>query len=336
MKIFTFFRKISIIFFFSFFLVPSINSASISEIVTKTREVKELVAEGQYDAALQIKLDLISLIGEKFGKDHHYYGFQLSDLGHLHFLLHNHDMAEFFLKQAEEIVEKKLGSNAIRLSDIKILIGSLYYSQGRFGEAKENFSEAIEIDNNTLSEKNSGRAVALSSLADIYISEANYEDAEELLYQALESISLDADLETLQVLNVFMKLKIGIESIPEAINISAEIKNVLDNNYSNDPRIADQKIAWLINEAMLNFQTGNFGKAEELNKTALDLNIKLGDDGAYTSIILNNLAVLYSSQAEFLEAEKLVEQSLIFSENVYGDDHPDFILRSYYLIKFEN
>ena len=137
MKIFTFFRKIFIIFFFGFSFVPSINSANMLEIVAKTREVKQLVAEGQYDVALQIKLELISLMEEKFGKDHHYYGFQIADLGHLHLLLHNNDMAEFFLKQTEEIVEKKLGPEAIRLSDIKILIGNLYYSQGRYGEANK-------------------------------------------------------------------------------------------------------------------------------------------------------------------------------------------------------
>ena len=114
----------------------------------------------------------------------------------------------------------------------------MYYSQGRFGEAKENFSEAIEIDNNTLSKE---LLVSCCSFkfSGYYI--LRYEDGGTSV-SSFKSISLDADLETLQVLNVFVKLKIGIESIPEAINISAEIKNVLDNNYSNDPR-TDKNLA---------------------------------------------------------------------------------------------
>ncbi|MFM9964396.1 MAG: tetratricopeptide repeat protein [Planctomycetaceae bacterium] len=71
-------------------------------------------------------------------------------------------------------------------------------------------------------------------------------------------------------------------------------------------------------------QAGQFAEAGKLAERVLETHRRLfGEDHPDTATSLNNLALLYESQANYAAAEPLYQRALKISEKALGPDHPD-------------
>jgi tetratricopeptide (TPR) repeat protein len=70
-------------------------------------------------------------------------------------------------------------------------------------------------------------------------------------------------------------------------------------------------------------QQGNHEQAVLAAQKAIEVAIAtVGPDHPYVAISLNNLALLYSKQGDYLKAEPLYKRSLAIWEKLLGPDHP--------------
>lgn len=70
-------------------------------------------------------------------------------------------------------------------------------------------------------------------------------------------------------------------------------------------------------------QQNDFERAVKAAKQAIEVaETKVGPDHPYVAISLNNLAMLYSKEGEYVKAEPLYNRSLAIWEKALGPDHP--------------
>ena len=81
----------------------------------------------------------------------------------------------------------------------------------------------------------------------------------------------------------------------------------------------DEQVVRLLHE-------GKYAEAEPLALQALEVSLKKnGPDHPDTATSLNNLALLYKTQAKYDLAEPLYKRALAIDEKVLGPEHPDTI-----------
>ena len=70
------------------------------------------------------------------------------------------------------------------------------------------------------------------------------------------------------------------------------------------------------------YQEGRYAEAEQLLTAALKEAEKFGKQDPRLATILNSLALLYSKQGKYTEAEPLYQRALAIYENALGPEHP--------------
>ena len=201
-------------------------------------------------------------------------------------------------------------------------LGSLYEAQGEYEQAKQLYSEGLDI----LQEQgNYADAInRLKDLARIHHAQGQYEEAQKLYQQALEIYEdgKDADIATYAtIINLQASTYHAQGNDTKAEELYIKSLNIRLEKFGESH--ADVAIS-LNNLGLLYSEQGRFSEAENRYKQALLIQEKLlGDKNPDIATSLNNLALLYYSQGDFIKAESYLQRSLNIRKKFLGDKHPD-------------
>jgi len=241
--------------------------------------------------------------------------------------------------------------------DAALFLGRSLYQQGKYGEAAEAFSTAVErreddagllndlalaladaarydeaeplyqrslaIKEKALGPDHPGVAVTLNNLASLYLSQGRYEKAKTLYERALAILekalgSHHPDIaKPLNNLGVLYKSQGRYE---EAEPFYQRVLAIEEKHGLDHPNVAGA----LDNLAVLYRRQGRYDEAEPLFERALAIGeATLGPDHPSMARTVDNLATLYLSQGRYERAETLSKHSLGIFQRVLGPDHPD-------------
>ncbi|KAJ7866885.1 P-loop containing nucleoside triphosphate hydrolase protein [Mycena leptocephala] len=166
--------------------------------------------------------------------------------------------------------------------------GMIYWSAGRYEEAKELDLAVLEQRKQVLGDDHPDTLLAMGNLASTYQHLGKFHKAAEL-----EVVLLEKQKQRKQVLG---------DDHPDTLRAMG----TLASTYR---------------------ELGKFHKAEELEVVVLEKQKQvLGDDHPNTLQAMGNLASTYNCQSEFHKAEELELVVLEKRKQVLGDDHPDTLL----------
>lgn len=201
-------------------------------------------------------------------------------------------------------------------------LGSLYESQGEFEQAKQLYSEALDI---LQAEGNySDVIIRLNNLAGIEHSQGHYEAAVKLYNQSLAIYEdgKDTDITTYaSTMNFLAGTYHAQGKYVEAEQIYKKALKIRIKAFGGSH--ADVAVS-LNNLGLLYSEQGKFIEAESYYQQALGIQIKLlSDTNPDIATSLNNLALLYYAQGRLTEAESYLVDALKIRQKLLGDSHPD-------------
>lgn len=201
-------------------------------------------------------------------------------------------------------------------------LGSLYEAQGEYEQAKQLYSEGLDI----LQEQgNYADAIArLNDLARIHHAQGEYEEALKLYQQALKIYEdgKDTDIANYaRTINLLAGTYHAQGKYAEAEKSYQKSLNIRLKEFGEShPDVAVS----LNNLGLLYAEHGKFSEAESYYQQALAIQKKLfGDTNLDIATSLNNIALLYYAQGRLTDAEPYLENALKIRKQLLGDRHPD-------------
>ena len=198
------------------------------------------------------------------------------------------------------------------------------YQAGKYPEATEIAQRLLAIREKSLGPDHPLVGIPLYLLAELYLRQGRYAEAEPLFKRALRSEkALGPDHPTvghpLNNLAVLYQQPGPLRRGRAALQ--AQPRHQREGARARPPRRGHSRsTTW----PMLYTDQGRYAEAEPLYKRSLAISEKaLGPDHPDVGTSLNNLAVLYQAQGRYAEAEPLYKRSLAIREKALGPDHPD-------------
>ncbi len=213
-------------------------------------------------------------------------------------------------------------------------LGVAYRSQGKFEDAGEYLSEALELANTQEKPRNPDLALkagVLRNLGTIDVANKDFDSALAYYQQALEIEEKIGNLlgkaDTLERMTNLYTSKLELNGTLSASEY-AEVERLLVEVWTLKKRLLGDSHPDLAisrnNLALLYQYLGRYEDAEPLYLEALALRKELlGSLGPDFATITNNLARLYQFQERYEEAEPLYLEALAERKEVLGEKHPD-------------
>ena len=193
----------------------------------------------------------------------------------------------------------------------------------RYAEAEKQFKAAIE-EAEKFGPGDTRLATSLSYLAEVYVVQQKYAEAEPLYQRALEIREKAKGPEhhdVLVSLNNLAAVYYVHGKYAEAESFYKRSLSILEKVQGPD----SPEVATILNNlAELYRAQGKYAEAEPLYKRLLIIEEKaLGPDDPNVAASLNNLALLYANQGKYSEAEPLYRRALTIQQKAFGADHPE-------------
>jgi tetratricopeptide (TPR) repeat protein len=297
------------------------------EWLTLNQQVNQLYHQGNFNEAIAIAKQALTLAKSLHPGDHPYVATSLNNLALLYNSQGRYSEAEPLYKQALEM-RKRLFQGDHR--DVAISLNNLaelYRTQGRYSEAEPLYKQALEMTKRLFQDVNGDHhdvALSLNNLAELYSSQGRYAETERLCKQALEMRKrlFSGDHADVAVsLNNLAGLYYRQGRYAETERLYLEALEMIKRLFKGDhPNVALS----LNNLAYLYYSQGRYAETERLYLEALEM-IKRLFNGDHPGVaqILNNLAELYTTQGRYDKAEPLYLQALEMIKRLFNGDHPD-------------
>ena len=230
------------------------------------------------------------------------------------------DVAIKYFKQAITLRRELNLRNGLDISLANL--GSLYEAKGEYEQAKQLYSEALDI----LQEQgNYADAIArLNDLARILHAQGEYEEALKLYQQALEIYEDGKDTDIATYARTINLLAGTYHAQGKYAEAERSYKQSLDIRLKEFGESHSDVAVSLNNLGLLYTEQGKFSDAESNYQKALAIQKKLfGDTNLDIATSLNNIALLYYAQIRLTEAEPYLENALKIRKQLLGDRHPD-------------
>ncbi|GHN00482.1 hypothetical protein WSM22_19710 [Cytophagales bacterium WSM2-2] len=217
-------------------------------------------------------------------------------------------MAESYFLDAKLSYETNNITDNINYSKVLADMGLLYASMGRFNQAGEYTSKALELREKSLGEKSKAYASSLNNNAVLYQETGHYNEAEKFFQDAIQVVKEqvgDQSQEYATVLNnqaIFFS-KIGrYDQGIEKLNAAIAILEKLNKKDSRDA------VGFQSNLALLYQQNGKLAEAEAIY-LKLESTLKTFSDNPYYAGVLDNLALLYIQMNKLDKVEGYFQKS---------------------------
>ncbi|MBN2314622.1 MAG: tetratricopeptide repeat protein, partial [Sedimentisphaerales bacterium] len=273
---------------------------------------------GQFDAALRMWSDQIETIRRAYGDGHWRITLLLTSISMAYGFLGNYEKAEACLDEAQKRWAQQSNPSPSRLFSIQRGRGRIYLAQGRYAEAEEALSQALELEQPSRVQ----RLTCMTTLSAVYREQGQYEKAQQLCQTALDTMREDLGEDhwaTLEAQCELGRILMARGLLPEAEKLTSEALH-----SKRLKRSLPQQLPSFINAlAVVRTHQGEFTDANDLFAQALKGRRQaLGENHPETLETLNDFGVLRREQRRFGEAESLLLQALEGRKRVLGPDHP--------------
>jgi tetratricopeptide (TPR) repeat protein len=142
---------------------------------------EQLFASGRYTEGLDLALRLQQSVRSTYGETSTAYGVLMNVLGAAQSNLGHYDDAIEAMKQAAAAFQASLGSQAVLTAKVFANLGEACKRARRYGDAESYFKQAIAIQERQHNGNDPDLAWSLNGLGAVYIEQARYPDADQLL-----------------------------------------------------------------------------------------------------------------------------------------------------------
>ena len=278
---------------------------------------------GSYEKALPWRERCLSVVCDRFGREHSDVADSLSSLAALYRSQGRYEKAEPLCVEALEMRKKLFGQEHLDVADSLSSLACLYYSQGKYEKAETLFLQALEMRKKFLGSEHSIVVKNRENLAGLYALQGKYEEAEPMFLEVLDMNKKLFGSEHLKIAITLNNLaafysRQGKDKVTESLLIEAlEMRKKLLGSEHPDVAMS------LNNLAVLYRSKGELGKAEPLLVEALEIRkIRLGSEHPDVAGSLHNVACLYKHQKKYKAAESLFIEALEMRKKLLGLEHP--------------
>jgi CHAT domain-containing protein/Tfp pilus assembly protein PilF len=194
----------------------------------------------------------------------------------------------------------------------------------QYVDAEKNYLSALGFYNQVRSEN--GQQVS-NSLATLYIQLGNFEAAEAIYRNALESMSGHTAFANTQ--------KQNLAAVYQQTNKYEEAQKLLEEVVQSERESTAGSVSYAVslqNLAALHQKQGHYERAKTLYTEALDIDRKyFGEHNLSYAAKMANLAAVYQETGDLDKARSLFEAALKIRETKLGTEHPDYVFNQYNL-----
>tara|TARA_B100000212_G_scaffold319776_1_gene277177 strand:- start:3052 stop:6336 length:3285 start_codon:yes stop_codon:yes gene_type:complete len=290
------------------------------EIRLKARELED---SSDWVNAEKLRIQILSLIKQRYGLNHPDTAQSLVDLALVYQELFEYKKAESLYKQSLDIYKRFFDSDTPFTATSLNNLATLYTELGEYKKAEPLYIKALEINKKFFGLNHLNTSKSLNNLAYLYRKLGKYEKAEPLHIESLEIsknvLGLNHPYTATSLINLgLLYLELGEYEKAEPLYIEAlEInKKFLGLNHLNTSKS-------LNNLGFLYLEMGEYEKAEPLYKQALEIRKNLlGLNHPDTATSLSNLSSLYHELGMYEKAEPLYIEALEINKKFFGLNHP--------------
>jgi tetratricopeptide (TPR) repeat protein len=192
------------------------------------------------------------------------------------------------------------------------------YIRGRFTQAKHLYTAALEAAE---ADDEKGRAEILVELADVYINEERFPEAEAAYAKALAYYRQKSDnYKTAIILRDLASIYSLEGHHADALRYLNQAREVAGSNSPSNAKVMAQI---LNSQGIVYHRQKKTGKALSHFQKALSTVQSTSGADVQRAEILGNLASIYYTKRQFDRALGALQESLAISEKLVGPDHPD-------------
>lgn len=231
--------------------------------------------------------------------------------------------AREILDQGAQRIEEELEGQPLTQARLMNTIGKVYQNLGLYDAAGPQLETALALKRQAYGSDNIDVATSLADLADLYIDQARFADAEAMLQQALAVMGRQLGSDHLSLASSLHKLASVYRREGKYEVAAPYYYRALDIRIvalgAEHPEVAHSYNSL----AILHWNQGDYEEAERLYQKALAVwQNAYGTDHADVAKGLNNLALLYHQLERYRESESLYRQAVAIYEKVLGPEHP--------------
>ncbi|MHC4945243.1 MAG: tetratricopeptide repeat protein [Planctomycetota bacterium] len=236
------------------------------------------------------------------------------------------------LEKAVERVDEEFSDLPEIEASLRNTIGWTYYGLGRYNEAEEQLSCAVELSQDTLGKENEETVDYMYNLTEVVKKQGRFPDAESLAREILEireRLLGKEHIKTLRSLSMLASVYHLQGKYSEAEQIINDVLEKQRRTLGED----HEDIIFSTNVlAGLCQATGRFSEAEGHMRKVLDARRLLhGEEHPSTMAAKKNLANTLSGQGKYDDAEILYREILEAEIRVLGEEHPHTLTSMYNL-----
>ncbi|MGC3946894.1 MAG: CHAT domain-containing protein [Chryseolinea sp.] len=246
--------------------------------------------------------------------------FQL-ETGELAYATRKFAFAEKRFNSAMIIYERAGLTDEIGYSKALADQGLLYSTMGRFSQAMDYTTKALELRKAKFGENNIGVASSLNNLAVLQFDLANYNESEKTFDAALLIIEKNAGKTAMQ----YGIVQNNRAMLYQTIGRYQQADEILKQAITIAEGLGDSKskngLKFLSNQALLYQQMGKYDDADAIYQT---MEHRLGKTNPDYASMLNSQAALYMLMGKEDKVEELLKKSQAIFKTSFGGDSPAF------------
>jgi tetratricopeptide (TPR) repeat protein len=190
----------------------------------------------------------------------------------------------------------------------------------QFDKSKALLKEGVLVASRVWGESGTRTINLLSSLAELYIRQQRYADAEILFRKMLEQHQKRSPLPSLALGEIYTKLADSLSLQKNYEAAEGNYKLAVENIEGAAGQDHHDTLLPLSHLANLYMMTGKYKEAERCYKRVLEIRYKTsGEDSDETVNSLLRLADLYNLQSEFAESEVFLESAMETAVKIYPE-----------------
>ncbi len=199
--------------------------------------------------------------------------------------------------------------------------GLLYTTMGRFTQALDYTTKALELRKAKFGEKNIGIASSLNNYGVLQYDLGLYNEAEKTFASATSIIEASAGKDVMQ----YAIVENNRAMLLQAIGRYEDADRILKDAIATTERLKDSKtnnsLKFLSNQALLLQQMGKYAEAEAIY---LGMEKRLGKTNPDLASMLNSQAALYMAMGKEEKVEDLLKRSASIYKSKFGEDNPSY------------
>jgi CHAT domain-containing protein/tetratricopeptide (TPR) repeat protein len=280
-------------------------------------QIDQLIAQGHYQAALDLARPLVDRTETAFGTNSVEFARQLIRLGDVYLQLKQVADAEPAYRKAVEIFSRSGGEHDVEVSTSLNGLATTLIEKREYAGAEPLLRRALEIDEKTLDENTDYRSQTLSNLGMLKFYDGKYSEAEPLLRQTVEARSRRYGENDSRVADSLNNLAAVYQAINDITEAEALLKRALQIRRDHGSAL---DVAQSLNNLALCYRyAGRYEEAEPLYQRAVAIyRAELDEHHPRLATVLSNLAGVYFALGKYDRAEPLVSQALAIRK-AFGD-----------------